>query len=266
MLILLRLLFPCLFVFCLLQGAQANRNAASSLEVGSLFYAVLALFMAIGTGMVWASYLGEKIAEPLTNVLTSGETVEGDDAMERLISALQRRRWRRVAVWLCFMETLRHPHAPGMAWAGLKLSKPGTWLEREFAWMVFAFNNAQHCLEAYGVLKRHGIMPPRHSDPMVTLFLQASEQMPKQSNPPVPLAEAAPAGGPRRDPRIQLFEMDTELMSLSVKAREKVVSASNHHAPDSTPSRPGVKSDVKPVVKQRAPTFPGRLIAWLKRT
>jgi hypothetical protein len=52
------------------------------------------------------------------------------------------------------------------------------------------------------------------------LFVQAYEQQPKPSGPPVDLPAAGPPPRLKRDPRIKLFEEDDEVMALSVAARE----------------------------------------------
>lgn len=225
MLLALRILFPLAFVLCLLKGAALNGPASAAWDVNSLFYAALALFTALGTGLAWAPYVGEKIAEPLTSILTSGEAVEGENHLVKLINALLKRGWRRTALWLCFAESLRHAHAPAAPWIGLKSSKAGSWLEREFAWMVYRFNHAQHCVEAWRILKRHGIQPPQHHDPMVQLFIQADEQPPNEPRASLMLQPAPPPPRLRRDPRIRLFEIDEGSMSLTLEEREAAVAS-----------------------------------------
>ncbi len=257
MLLIFRILFPLGFVLCLLKGAAMSSGAKTGWDVDGLFYAVLALFMAMGTGMVWASYLGEKIAEPLTNMLTSGNVIEGENHVARLINALFKRGWRRMALCVCFLESLRHPHAPSVPWVGLKNSPPGSWLEREFAWMVYRFSNAQHCVEAYRVLRRHGIKPGLHADPMVMLFIQADEQLPKEAHAPMAIPPAGPAPALQRDPRIRLFEIDESTMARSVAEREKMASERI--------VRPVLKARAAPAESRTEPPSPKRhsWLAWL---
>jgi hypothetical protein len=258
----LRILFPAAFILCLLEGAEMSRSAANLWDVEGLFYALLALLMAMGAGMVWAPWIGEKIADPLTNMLTSGDTIEGDHPVTKLVNALLLRGWRRTALAVCFLETLRHEHAPTIAWIALQNSPPGSWLEREFAWTVYRHHNAAHCVAAHRILRRHGIKPGPHVDPMVMLFIQADEQQPKAAHPPVELPPAPAPPGLQRDPRIRLFELDEALMKMQIKEREAAASQSGTTAAPifketPPPSRPPTPAVPKPLLL--------RLREWISR-
>lgn len=207
MVIILRFLLPGLFVWCLLQGAQEAGSGASAWELNGFGYLVMALFLALGSAIVLAPFIGEKIAEPLTQVLTAGDVPELEDASAKLAAIMFKRGWRITALGYCLTHSLQSSKSPMIPWLGLQNSRPGSWLEREFAWSVYGFNHALRCIEAYRVLQRHGIRPPVHPDPMVAVYIKSSEQMPKDSGPPVPLPEPAKPPGLQRDPRIRLFDM-----------------------------------------------------------
>lgn len=246
MVIILRFLLPGLFVWCLLQGAQEAGSGASAWELNGFGYLVMALFLALGSAIVLAPFIGEKIAEPLTQVLTAGDVPELEDASAKLAAIMFKRGWRITALAYCLTHSLQSSKSPMIPWLGLQNSRPGSWLEREFAWSVYGFNHALRCIEAYRVLQRHGIRPPVHPDPMVAVYIKSSEQMPKDSGPPVPLPEPAKPPGLQRDPRIRLFDMTED------PPPEPSVVAGDASRPVNGTSRPGVAAS-GPAEKPRQP-------------
>lgn len=163
---------------------------------GSIFVAIL-----------WAPVVGEKLSGPLTATFNSDTSIPADpNRLVRMIRWLQRRRWHRPALFLVFLEGIRHPSLPQPALLGLRSVKPGSFLEKCFAKEVFKYSNVQNCLVAYKILtERHGITPPLHHQPEVNLAISSLTR----ERPPDPvkyqLKTAAPVQRAARNPRIKLF-------------------------------------------------------------
>jgi hypothetical protein len=206
MLVILRILFGAALVYALTMGAE---SAPGSGEVGDMtgpLYMVICVVLGILNALVWAPYLGAKLSMPLTGMLTSGEYVESTNWVSRGIHWAGRHRLRRLALFLCFWEGVRHPNSPFPFVAGLGHAREGSWLEKVFAREVFRFNNIQHCVRAYQALRRQGITPKTHPSQEVNAALLALDRPPRPEAevlavPPAPEAEA-----PKRNPQIRLFK------------------------------------------------------------
>ena len=152
MLVLLRILFTGAFLYCC---AQARDNARTNLAGGDLanaFWVGAGVIAAIASGIVWAPYLGAKVADPLTGGMINSESSERKNLLLQLIrwSAKKGRSgWVR---WLCFIEATRAPWLPTAYILGLTHSRPGSWLEKVYAREVFKFNNVEKCLKAFRAL------------------------------------------------------------------------------------------------------------------
>ena len=208
MLILLRILFGAGLAYGF---HKAVENAAAAPDTGDLtnaFYLGFSVIMAIANAVVWAPYFGEKLSDPLTSVITRGNFADRKNHLLRLIRRLDARGSRRLASFLCFLEGVRHPDWPTAFVIGLKNSRPGSWLEKVYALEVFRFDNAQHCMEAYHALKRHGIDPRPHPNPEVSMVLISLEHE-VRPDPEKVVVPPAPEPPPlKRDSRIRLFESD----------------------------------------------------------
>jgi hypothetical protein len=166
------------------------------------------LFGGVFLAIIWAPVIGDKLSDPLTSTITRETSLPPQtNALVQWIGFLQGRGYHRPALFLVFVEGLRHPTLPQAALLGLRSARPGSFLEKCFAKEVYRFNNIQNCLHAYKILKeRHGVTLPAHQHPEVNLAILSLNRKP----PPEPAklqikpSEALPR--PERDPRIKLFE------------------------------------------------------------
>lgn len=174
MLILWRILFGAALVVVLSRMFQDS--GAGSVDPTSGGYMALAVILGLANAIAWAPWIGEKLTTPL-DTLYLPET--GEPPTNRLLALARRaeeRGRRRLALTLAFIECVRHPaFLPGFA-LGLRNARPGSRLERLFAWEVYRFSSIDQCLAAWRVLRRHGIEPPPHPDERVQHALLAELQ------------------------------------------------------------------------------------------
>jgi hypothetical protein len=205
MLILLRIIFTGTFLYCVV---QARDNARDNLVAGDLtnaFWVGAGVITAIACAIVWAPYLGAKVADPLTGGMISSSTAERKNWLLQLIRWLDKKEKAPALVrWLCFIEGVRAPWLPTAFNLGLRNAKPDSWLEKVYAREVFKFNNAGNCLRAFEALRRHGIDPRPHSSPDVNTVLLSLDRAPA---PEPAIMEVPPAPPPpplKRDDRIKI--------------------------------------------------------------
>jgi hypothetical protein len=206
MLVVLRIIFGIAFIYVIKEGRFFGAENTQAGDLTSAGYLALAVILSIANAAVWAPYLGDKVSDPLTGPMTRSTYVEPSNYLGRFIVWLQNRGWRRLVVFVCFLEGIHYPDRPGAFVIGMRNAKPGSWLEKVFAREVYRFDNAQHCVEAHRVLKRHGIVPACHHNPEVAMVLLSLERSVKPD--PTKLAVPTHTDPPalKRNRRIQLFK------------------------------------------------------------
>lgn len=205
MLILLRIFFTGLFIYC---AVQARDNARDNLAAGDMmnaFWVGAGVLTAIACAIVWAPYLGAKVADPLTGGMVNSPSAERKNRLLQLIRWLvKKERSSALIRWLCFIECVRAPWLPVAYSIGLVHSRSGSWLEKVYAKEVFRFNNAQNCMRAFEVLQRHGIDPRPHSSPDVNTVLLSLEREAAPDPDTMPVPSAPPPPPLQRDQRIRI--------------------------------------------------------------
>jgi hypothetical protein len=203
MLIILRIVLG----YLLLYFIRLAWNSAGSLtgDVSSAGYLGLCVIIAMANAVVWAPYVGDKLSDPLTSVVTESTYVERTNFLLKLCRWCDDRGLRYLASRLAFLEGIHHPDRPTAFIIGLKNARPGSWLEKVYALEVFRFDNAQNSMHAWHVLKRHGLKPGLHPNPEVNLLLVSLDRSVKP-DPAILVVPPAPPPPPlRRNSRIQLF-------------------------------------------------------------
>src|SRR5688500_15427529 len=205
MLVLLRIIFTGAFLYCVL---QARDNAQNNLVAGDLtnaFWVGIGVLLAIACAIVWAPYIGGKVADPLTGGMVNSDFVDHKNRLLKLIRWLEaKERAPGLIRFLCFLEGIRAPWLPTAFNIGLRHAKPGSWLEKVYAREVFKYNNAENCMRAFVALKRHGIDPRPHHSPDVNTVLLSIDRGPAPE-PEIMHVPAAPPPPPlNRDKRIRL--------------------------------------------------------------
>ena len=190
-------------------GSFYRTAVRSSVESGGDMVILLAygLCGAMALALLWAPVIGDKLSDPLTSVLTQETSLpQPANTLLQWIGWLQRRGWHRAALACVFIEGLRHPDLPQAAWLGLHSARPGSYLEKCFAREVYGFNNIQHCLAAYRILRdRHGVAPPWHRHPEVNLAVAGLNRVSPPEPARVRVVPFPLPALPARDPRIKLF-------------------------------------------------------------
>lgn len=227
MLVLLRIVFGTALLYEMMEGAKSAPGTGEAGDLTGAAYLAVCLVLGILNALVWAPYLGIKVAGPLTGVFTGGEYVERTNWVMRLVRRCDARRWRRLTVALSFWEAVRHPSSPAPYVTGFRNARPGSWLEKVFAREVFRFNNTQNCVEAYLALKRHGLDPRPHRSQEVNIVLLSLERPPRREAEIVPVPSAAPPPPLQRNPRIRLFKTPGEDLTAA-------------HAPEPAPGAPEI--------------------------
>ncbi|HUL51181.1 MAG TPA: hypothetical protein VLU94_01220 [Candidatus Nitrosotalea sp.] len=211
---------------------KARENALAAPETGDLTnaaYLAYCVALSIANAVVWAPYVGGKLSDPLTGAITRSTYVERKNHLLRLIQRLDARGFRRCALVLSFVEGVHRPDWPTAFFLGLKNAKPGSWLEKVFAFEVFRFDNFQHCMLAFQTLRRHGIDPRPHHNPEVNIILASLDRQVRPESEILPVPEAPPPPPLRRDRRIQLFDIAAEPARES-EAKSEIVA----QAPEAT--------------------------------
>lgn len=205
MIVLLRIIFTGAFIYCAMQARDNARDNLMAGDLANAFWVGVAVLTAIACAIVWAPYIGGKVADPITGGLTSGEYVERKNRLLQLIRWLETNERSALLIrWLCFLEGVRAPWLPTAFNIGLKHSKPGSWLEKVYARELFRFNNTENCLRAFSTLMARGIDPRPHPNPDVNAVLLSAERTSAADRETMPLAPAPPAPPLKRDGRIQL--------------------------------------------------------------
>lgn len=173
-----------------------------------IFLLGYALAGSILVAILWAPVIGAKLSDPLTSTFNADTSIPADpNRLVRSIRWLQGRRWHRPALFLVFIEGMRHPSLPQPSLLGLRSVKPGSFLEKCFAKEVFKYNNVQNCLYAYKILtERHSFTPPLHQQPEVNLAISNLTREPKPEPAKYEVKSAAAPQRTARNPRIKLFE------------------------------------------------------------
>lgn len=205
MLILLRIIFTGVFLYCVV---EARDNAQNNLVAGDMmnaFWVGAGVITAIACAIVWAPYLGGKVADPLTGGMISSATAERRNWLLQLIRWLDK---KERAPWLirflCFVEGVRSPWLPTAFNIGLLHANPGSWMEKVYAREVFKFNNAENCLRAFAALQRHGIDPRPHANPDVNTVLLSLDRGSTPEPEIMQVPPAPPAPPLKRDGRIRI--------------------------------------------------------------
>ena len=205
MLLLFRFLFTGLFVGLLAHAAYAAHTNSAN-DVGNAGNFALAVILGIAASATWAPVLGEVVAGPMTGTLTDGSVSQDTTLLIRWTRRLEMKGWRRIVVFLAFVEGVRHPRLPAAFVIGMNQSRPGSWLERVFSREVYRFNNVANCVRAHDILKlRHDVDPGPHREVEVNLALRAHVREPRPEPSILPVPEAPPPPPLQRNSRIRLF-------------------------------------------------------------
>jgi hypothetical protein len=209
-LVILRILFGAALLFVLREAIDNARAAPMTGDGTNAVLLALGLFVALANAAVWAPYFGSKLSAPLTLPLTEGSVYERRTRLLDLARRAERMGRRRLAAGLCLVESFWRPNQPAAFLMGLKNARPGSWFETYCALRVFRFDNASHSLDAYRILRKHGIDPRPHKNPEINALLLALERRPTPAPAPILLTSHAEIVVPRRDPRIRLFGGSSE--------------------------------------------------------
>ncbi|MCL4176632.1 MAG: hypothetical protein KJ072_02655 [Verrucomicrobia bacterium] len=205
-LIALRIFFGGAFLLVCGQAIENARLEPMTGDLRNAYYLVLCAILGLANGAVWAPFFGDLLSQPLTNMLTRDSSTAGGNPTRGLLFRLQERGHRRLTVLCALLEGAIHPGRPAAFLVGMRHARPGTWCQTYFAHQVFRFDNAQHCLEAFKLLRTYGIDPRPHRNPEINNVLMACERQPRPDAPPLPLFTVPGQVPLKRDPRIQLFK------------------------------------------------------------
>jgi hypothetical protein len=203
--LILRIVLSGVFIHTLYQAAY-RYETFSGIELALLMFYVLlgAIFVAV----LWAPYIGAQVSEPITGSFLNETTIAPvENEVVEWIHWCEARKWRRLALMLCFLEGLRYPVLPHPALLGLRNCRPGSLLEKWFAREVFNYNNIKNCLHAYTILKeRHDVTPPLHRLPEVNLAIRSLTRVRPPEASTVELKPTPFEIKLERNPSIRLFD------------------------------------------------------------
>jgi hypothetical protein len=203
MMFLLRMGFAFAFVYCAMQAQGDPARASMSGDLDSAFWLACTVVCAVFSAIVWAPFLGEQMADPITGGMTNSEYREPKQWTLALIRHCERHDMKKAACYLCFLQGVRRPWLPSAFLIGLRNAEPGSWFEKVFAREVYRFNNVENTIRAYKILLAHGVEPAPHKNPGVNVILSKLEA----SDTPDPEMIAMRRGGTpavKRNRKIQI--------------------------------------------------------------
>lgn len=205
MLVILRVLFGFALFAVIGRAVEVAGPEPQTEGTTDAAYLAVAVIIGIANAVVWAPWVGQWMADPLTGAFTSGNPGDFSNPVLQFAHKLALRGWRRAALLFAFLEGVRHPDLPGAFVLGMQQARKGSWLEKVFAREVWRFDNADNCLKAWRILREHGVEPDLHRRPEVNLLLLSQVR----EVPPTPsmlkVAPAPPVPRPSRNPRIRIF-------------------------------------------------------------
>lgn len=204
MLVLLRIVFTGLFLYCVVQARDNARNNLAAGDMENAFWVGVGVMVAIAAAIVWAPYLGEKVADPLTTGMVNSEFRERKNYLMQLIRWCDKKGHAAWVRWLCFIEAVRAPWLPTAYMLGMANSAEGSWLQKIYAREVFKFNNAEQCMRAFRILQRHGIDPRPHASPDVNVLLVSVDRTVAPDPGKLEVPKAPPPPAVERDNRIRI--------------------------------------------------------------
>ncbi len=202
--IVLRIIFGGLMYMAFKEARMNAQADPVSGDLGNAFWVAVVVILALANGIVWAPWFAEKVGDPLTGGTINSQFGEEKNYGIRIAKWLQFRGLRGPARWICFIEGVRNPRVLTPFVLGMATARKGSWLEKMYALEVFKFNNVQNCMNAFTVLKAHGIDPRPHAMPGVNLALISLEHEVKEAPPALPVAEAPPPAPIQRNRRIKI--------------------------------------------------------------
>ena len=188
---------------------EAWKNGQTNLERGDIlnaYYLAVSVGFAILNAIVWAPFFGSKLSEPIIGTITKSTCVERCNCFLRLIRRLDARGFHAFTRWLCFAEGVRHPKQPTQFAIGLNNARPGSWLEKVFAREVFRFHNVQNCVQAYHILRQHGVDPRPHLNHEVNIVLMSLDREVRPEPEVLALPKGQNQACPARNAKIKLFD------------------------------------------------------------
>ena len=208
MLVLLRIVFTGLFIYCMLQARDDAPTAQGTDDLSVAFWLVIGVITGILCAATWAPFLGAKIADPLTGGWTDSQLDERKNYLLQMIRWFDKRHKAALVRWLCFIEGVRAPWLPTAFILGLKNAKPDSWLEKVYAREVWRFNHSENCVKAFEALQRHGIDPRPHHHNEVNIALVSRERRVTPDRPPMEVPPGPPAPKLERNERIRIGKQE----------------------------------------------------------
>lgn len=205
MLVILRIIFTGLFLYCVIEARDNARNNLVAGDLQNAYWVGAGVLVAILCAIVWAPYFGERIADPISGGLVNSDPIDRKNRLLQLIRWLEKKeRAPGLIRFLCFIEGVRAPWLPTAFNIGLSHSKPGSWFEKIYARELFRFNNVENCVRAFTALQRHGIDPRPHANPDVNTILLAMDRSAAPGPEVMHVAPAPPPPTLKRNERIRI--------------------------------------------------------------
>lgn len=205
MLTLLRIFFTGAWIFVFLLARQNAIDHPNNGDLANAFYLAVIVAIGLAVGAVWTPYFADVLCGPLLGTISDSPRFTDNSNVRRLTDWALRHGYRRLVLLLCVVDGLFHPDSPKPFLTGMKQARPGSWLERIFAWEVFRFENAENCAEAEKVLARHGVKPGRHWSVSINYLLTQRKMILRPPAEIIALPRQNTAVPVRRNPKIKLF-------------------------------------------------------------
>src|SRR5262245_24059034 len=123
MLFFLRVILTGVFLWFIWRAREGARENLAD-DLGNAWNFALVVISGMAASVTWAPWLGARVADPVSGMLTDGSVLDESNRVLRLIHWCERRRWKRLTVVLCFVEGIRHPKLPAQFVIGMNHARP----------------------------------------------------------------------------------------------------------------------------------------------
>ncbi len=187
---------------------RTNMQRAELPEIG--FSMAVLLVLALLNAIVWAPYIGAKIADPIAGMFTRSSFSWHRSKIYKHILRLEHKKKYKTAAWTAYFYGLMRPNEPEVFYSGMQNSVPSSYLQKYFAEKVYQFLNARRCLEAYTILKSLGWEPVRHREQSINRLIMVHFSQKRERPSKLELLSAPPLSTLARNVNITLPKKITE--------------------------------------------------------
>jgi hypothetical protein len=224
MMVLLRIFFTTWWGYIFVSFLNSSLQNTLDHDVSLIKEMALLVLLGIPTSIVWTPWLADRLCGPLMGVITDSTYEDPVDTVGKLLFWADVNGHHKTAVLMALLKRLEGKDSRVYR-IGLRNSREGSILQKYFAIGLFTCSNAQYCVEALDVLKRHGLPANLlHHAPEVRDILRHTRKRKLIDHAPLPVPENEAPLQLARNPQIKLFKKAGERPAKNLVSRNKTKS------------------------------------------